>query len=117
MSTSKAAAASAATQRRRPRLRWSFFIVPLMLALLVATSASAQEDNEEEKCSDFTEDHRPCTTTEEYGYCLSNAIESYDECKEGASLLGKVGCYIAYDADFWACGLALPFWAIKSALK
>jgi hypothetical protein len=117
MSTSKAVTVGTGTRLRGRSVRWSFMIVPLMLALLLARSASAQEDNEEQKCSDFTEDNRPCTATEEYGYCLTNAIESYEDCKEGASILGKVGCFVAYDADFWACSLALPFWAIKSALK
>jgi hypothetical protein len=71
----------------------------------------------EEKCSDFTIDNRPCTAMEEFGYCLTNAIESYEECKEGAGWLMKAGCFVAYEADYIACALQTPFVSIIDHIK
>jgi hypothetical protein len=91
---------------------------PMMAALCAALLFGAFTPNiaaaMEEKCSDFTTGNRPCTMMEEYGYCLTNAITSYQECKEGASLLMKVGCFVAYEADYIACALASP---LKSAFE
>ncbi len=115
MNSSKAVPASIGMPSRLRGLRWSLYIAPLVLALAFLTSSVAAA--EEEKCSDFMENNRPCTATEELGYCLTNAIDSYEDCKEGAGLIGKLGCYVAYDVDYWACVASLPVWMLKGALK
>lgn len=86
----------------------------LLFGALTPTNAAAQE----EKCSDFTLNNRPCTATEQYGYCLTNAVESYETCKEDAtSIFGKIGCGIAFDFDVLACSTAAPFTPLISIFK
>ena len=109
-------ARAGALPARRP-VRWSLFAVPFVVALVLMTSSASAEDYDEEKCSDFTEDHRPCTATEQFGYCLENAIESYQDCWDDAGLIGKLGCTIAYEVDYYACAIGLPITAVRSALK
>jgi hypothetical protein len=86
---------------------WSLFGMVLAL-VLVASSLTAQE-TEEQKCSDFTPDNRPCTAMEELDYCLRNSVKAFEECKEGRTALGKVACAATYYVDFYACGFELPF--------
>jgi hypothetical protein len=97
----------------RRRLRWS---LPFVLAFIVGMSLSvrnAAAAEEEQKCSDFTPDNRPCTAMEELGYCLTIAIEAYDECLDDAGLLGKLACTIAYEVDYYTCALELPIKVFK----
>jgi hypothetical protein len=110
-----ALATARAVPARRP-VRWSLFAVPFVVALVLVTSSASAQDKEE-KCSDFTEDHRPCTATEQFGYCLENAIESFEDCWDDFGILGKAGCVIAYEVDYYACVLGLPVTAVKAALK
>jgi hypothetical protein len=111
-----ALASARAVPDRRP-LRWSLFVVPFVVALVLVTSSASAQDTDEEKCSDFTEYNRPCTATEQFGYCLENAIGSFDDCLDDFGLLGKIGCTIAYEVDYYACVLGLPVTAVKAALK
>ena len=111
-----ALASARAVPARRP-LRWSLFVVPFVVALVLVTSSAYAQDSDEEKCSDFTEDHRPCTATEQFGYCLDNAIESFEACWDDFGILGKAGCVIAYEVDYYACVLGLPITAIRTAIK
>lgn len=111
------ALASARALRARRPLRWSLFVVPFVVALVLVTSSASAQDNDEEKCSDFTENNRPCTATEQFGYCLGNAILSFEACLEDFGLLGKIGCVVAYEVDYYACVLGLPVTAVKAALK
>jgi hypothetical protein len=101
---------------KKPRIRalhWPLMGLALALALVFTTSSASAGGGE--RCEDFTDNNRPCTATEEYGYCLSNAMDSYEDCLEDAGFWGKVGCTIAYDVDFWACALMLPVELLKGA--
>ena len=117
MKDKKVALASARALPARRPLRWSLFVVPFVIALVLVTSSASAQDNDEEKCSDFTEDNRPCTATEQFGYCLENAIESFDNCWDSFGILGKAGCVIAYEVDYYACVLGLPITAVRTAVK
>jgi hypothetical protein len=78
----------------------------VLFGALTPSNAAALED----KCSDYTPRNRPCTASEQYGYCLTNAIESYETCKEDAtSVFGQVGCGIAFDFDVVGCTVSAPF--------
>ena len=89
------------------RCLWLFALI-FAIGMIAGRRQVFAADALPERCSDFTPDNRPCTVMEEYGYCLENAMESYDICKENAGLLGKVGCAIAYDIDFYGCALTTP---------
>ena len=98
----------------RRRLRWS--LLPFVLAFIVGMGIgvrNAAAAEAEQKCSDFTPDNRPCTAMEEFGYCLTIAIESYDDCLDDAGLFGKVACTIAYEVDYYSCALQLPIKLFK----
>ena len=86
----------------------SFVGIAVVVVLAIKSSRA-----EASGCSDFTPGHRDCTVTEELGYCLTNAMDSYSDCLDGANFLQKAGCSIAYEVDFYGCYLASP---IKSAL-
>ena len=104
------AAASARVAAPPGRMRRFLLLFALILAIgvIVGRRQAFAADAVPERCSDFTPDNRPCTAMEEYGYCLENAMESFDICKEGAGFLGKVACAVAYDIDFYACALTTP---------
>jgi hypothetical protein len=95
---------------RRVQFRRSLWLFALIFAIgmIAGRRQVFAADALPERCSDFTPDNRPCTAMEELGYCLENAMESFDICKDGASFLGKTGCAIAYDVDFYACYLTTP---------
>jgi hypothetical protein len=96
--------------------RWSLFGVMFAL-VLVASSARAEDETDYPKCSDLTENDRPCTATEQYTYCVIIAVESFDDCWEDSGIIGKIGCALAYEADYAACALALPINGILSVTK
>jgi hypothetical protein len=80
-----------------------------LLALFLAAGLlfTAVRASAEQQCSDFTTDNRPCTAMEEYGYCLTNASDSYDDCTEGGGFFREVACGLAFNVDFLACTSAL----------
>lgn len=86
----------------------------LLIAInaLTARSVTAAE-TAEQKCSDFTTNNRPCTAMEEFGYCLTNAIDSFNGCWDGAVWYVKAGCVLAYDVDYYACAAGLPIDVVK----
>lgn len=94
----------------------SVFIALLAVAAFIALSASRASAADQEQCSDFTPNHRPCTAMENFGYCLTNAISSYRECKEDASFLGQAGCLVAYEVDFYSCAATLPIEAVLGTM-
>jgi hypothetical protein len=95
----------------RRRLRWSLMGLALALSLMFAAQRVWAADAE--ICEDFTPNSRPCTAMEEYGYCLENAMDSYDDCRAGENWWGWLKCTVAYDVDFWACALTLPIELVK----
>ena len=100
--------------RHQARLVWHWSVLALILGLALTVSHSSARA---EECSDFTENNRPCTATEEFGYCLNNAMDSYEDCKDGASFVTRIGCAFAYDVDFWACAAGLPVKIVGDALE
>jgi hypothetical protein len=88
---------------RRFSRRLSAGMLAVALTLSIGSGTNPQLAEAQEKCSDHTTDNRPCTSTEELGFCLTNAIESYGECTDGAGWLMKLGCLVAYEIDFYAC--------------
>ena len=105
--------------RKDPRsphwLRWSLLTVALAFALsTLQQQVFAQDAPPREECEDFTPRGRPCTLTEELWYCIENAVEAYNTCKEGAGLIEKASCYALYMIDFTACYLEAP---IEKILK
>ena len=51
---------------------------------------------------------RDCTAMELYGQCLTNAVDSFDQCVEGAGFIETVGCNLAWVVDYYACAALLP---------
>jgi len=84
-------------------LRWALAVVATVGVLTLAAPSARAE------CKDFTTDNRECTAMEELGYCLTNAMESYAECKDGAGLIMKGVCTVAYEVDFYMCYAEWPF--------
>jgi hypothetical protein len=92
------------TRNTPARTALAAFSAALLFSALTPNVAAAME----EKCSDFTPNKRPCTATEQYGYCLTNAAESYETCKEDAGIIKTLGCAVALEVDVIACTVALP---------
>ena len=105
------------TRRANSVMLAAMFGVVLTIALaLSAAQARAQDSQETKKCSDYKEG-TPCTFMEEYGYCLTTAIESYEECKTQGGFLWDVGCTIAYEADYYACAAIGPMKYLVNQIK
>ena len=90
------------TLKRPIRVLLAVTAIALVLVAVRVDTARA------ESCSSYTPNNRECTAMEQYGYCLTNAMDSYYDCADGAGFFGKAGCLIAYEVDYYACagGLA-----------
>jgi hypothetical protein len=89
------------TQTRR-------FVLSCLLAIVTSGFTAAVASAEE--CSDFTTNNRPCTASEELGYCFDNARISYEECLDsGGFVWDVVVCGGAADIDILGCIASLPF--------
>jgi hypothetical protein len=113
MQTMQRARAQQRVTNRRA-FRWS--LLALAFAITTALAVNSAHAEEEEKCSDFTENNRPCTATQQLAYCVDNAMDTYTDCLEDSGWLGKLGCTLAYEADFWACGAQFPIGFIKEGI-
>jgi hypothetical protein len=82
------------------------------VAIALATMAMRVNTASADQCSDYTPG-RSCTAMEQYGYCLNNAIDSYHDCAADASFLGKAGCLVSYEVDYYACAAGLPISLFK----
>lgn len=98
--------ASAVKQVARvPRALWWIFAGALILVLASQAPLSAEEC----PAVDSLGNPRECTAMEKYGQCLTNGLDSYDQCMDAASSwLGRRACDMAWSVDFWACTAALP---------
>jgi hypothetical protein len=77
------------------------------LSLAFAASSGSSQVYPTVQCEDFNEG-RPCTSVDEWSFCVNIAMDDYEDCKEDANFLTKLGCAVVYDVNFWACTLALP---------
>ena len=100
--------ASLAVLRRRAQLRWWGSVFSLALILALAVGRASAEAPAPPKYTCDMELGRACTVTEELAFCVINAFESYDDCKENGGFWNDVGCYPLYAADFYACYLTTP---------
>ena len=100
--------------RTLPRtMVWGIVILACMGILLPAQPLPAQ-DAGCRAVNDFDQP-RDCTFTEEHGYCLVTALESYYECAQTAEdLLDRVVCEVAVQVDLLACNVALPLTLLRT---
>jgi hypothetical protein len=89
-------------------LRWSLMGVAVALSLAFAASSGwSQVAPPPVTCEDFT-GGRECTAVDEWAFCVNNAMDDYEDCKEDAGFFEALGCAVVYDVNFWACTLAIP---------
>src|SRR5262245_24390161 len=107
MQKSSTGAGKARPLRRRVRPSWSTFtFVLILLALALKADRAAAAMAEVPTCESAM--GRACTAMEELWFCESNAMTSYDECKERGGLWHDVGRYSFYVVVFYACGFTTP---------
>jgi len=94
-------------------LIWGIVILACMGIFLPAQPLPAQSTGC--RAVDQLDQPRDCTFTEEHGYCLVTALESYDECVETAEdLWDRVVCELAVQVDLLACNVALPLTLLRT---
>lgn len=103
------------TRRSNSAMLMTMFGVVIIIALALSARRAFAQDTQ--KCSDFTTDNKPCTFMEEYGYCLTTAIESYEECKTQGGFLWDLACTVAYEADYYACAAVGPMKYLVNQIK
>lgn len=91
--------------RRVPKPLWWVLAGTLILLLATFSPAAAGDC----PAVDNQGNPRDCTAMEQYGQCLTNALDSRDQCLERAERWWqRAGCEVAWSVDFWACTAALP---------
>ena len=92
---------------------WGIVILACMGILFPAQPLPAQDAGC--KAVDRNDQPRECTFTEEHGYCLVTALDSYYECAETATdLMDRVVCELAVQVDLFACNVTLPLTLLRA---
>ena len=106
---------------RRPFPRHRLLIwwaaVALVLAVFVR-APSARAQSTECLAVDQREMPRACTFLEEHGMCLTNALDSYDQCvKDADTFYDRTVCELGVQVDLFACNIMLPWTLLKPILR
>src|SRR5262245_6272725 len=92
-------------KRDRHTIRWALmgFAVALSLAFGVSSGSGAEVLG---PCDDAK--GSPCTPVDEWSFCVNNAMDDYEDCKEDSGFFRRAACVIVYDLNFWMCTAAAP---------
>lgn len=103
------------TRRSHSRTRLLFWWAAVaLLVVLFSHAPSLGAQSTECQAVNMAGLPRDCTFLEEHGMCLTNALDSYNQCVDSAdNWFDRAACEIGVQVDLFACNIALPWHLVK----